>query len=196
MLQALKLLSQYKINDRVVVEGDPNGNYEGWVIAVHSRLTKPSPVREGTQLTKPGVTVLVDRWEGVAYDGQDGASEPFEILAWDNEILTRPDAVVVINGVSHLPVLAIYDRETETYNGLVPLPAVPMPGFYILFRRGVEIYTLRWVSEEDEGFNASRAQQGLSQVNIKGFWKGDRLRIVAGRSNGATDCWQLHEEKV
>ena len=81
--------SKFKVNQRVVVDGDCNGNYHGRVIETHVRLTKTKNTFDNRLVTAPGVTVLVDEWEGVKYDYNSGPGFlPFEIIAHDNEVLT------------------------------------------------------------------------------------------------------------
>ena len=77
--------SKFRVGQRVIVDGDYNGDYIGRVIKTHTRLTKtPSIHGEGT-IIAPGVTVLVDHWEGVDYLGQRPGFESFEIIAHDAE---------------------------------------------------------------------------------------------------------------
>lgn len=66
--------SKFRVGQRVIVDGDYNGDYFGRVIKTHPRL--------GT-LATPGVTVLVDRWGDVDYRGQCPGFESFEIIAHD-----------------------------------------------------------------------------------------------------------------
>jgi len=69
----------------VIVDGDYNGDYYGRVVKTHPRLVKTPSIRgDGTSIA-PGVTVLVDRWEGVDYLGQHPGFESFEIEAHDAE---------------------------------------------------------------------------------------------------------------
>lgn len=77
--------SKFRVGQRVIVDGDYNGDYFGRVVKTHVRLVKtPSIHGEGT-IIAPGVTVLVDRWEGVDYLGQHPGFESFEIIAHDAE---------------------------------------------------------------------------------------------------------------
>jgi len=77
--------SKFRVGQRVIVDGDCNGDYYGRVIKTHFRLTKHTSIHNDVQTTAPGVTVLVDRWEGVDYLGQYPAFESFEIIAHDSE---------------------------------------------------------------------------------------------------------------
>jgi hypothetical protein len=77
--------SKFRVGQRVIVDGDYNGDYYGRVVKTHPRLVKtPSMTGSGTFIA-PGVTVLVDRWEGVDYLGQHPGFESFEIEAHDAE---------------------------------------------------------------------------------------------------------------
>ena len=81
--------SKFKVNQRVVVDGDCNGNYHGRVIKTHARLRKTKNTFDNRLVTAPGVTVLVDEWEGVKYDYNSGPGFlPFEIIAHDIDVLT------------------------------------------------------------------------------------------------------------
>ena len=77
--------SKFRVGQRVIVDGDYNGDYIGRVVKTHIRLTKAPSIHDETPLTAPGVTVLVDRWEGVDYLGQHPGFESFEIIAHDAE---------------------------------------------------------------------------------------------------------------
>jgi hypothetical protein len=70
--------SKFRVGQRVRVEADYTGDYFGVVTQTHPRLTKPASSRDDTSLTKPGITVRCDYWEGpVDY--------LMEIDAWDDE---------------------------------------------------------------------------------------------------------------
>jgi len=69
----------------VIVDGDYNGDYIGRVIETHTRLAKTAPRPLEGMIIAPGVTVLVDHWEGVDYLGQRPGFESFEIIAHDAE---------------------------------------------------------------------------------------------------------------
>jgi len=69
--------SQFRVGDRVRVDGDYNGDYFGVVIEATGRLRKIADVHDMVEKTAPGVGVRVHRWEGQAVD--------FEIIAFDTE---------------------------------------------------------------------------------------------------------------
>jgi hypothetical protein len=69
----------------VIVDGDYNGDYCGRVVKTHPRLVKTPSIHGDDTCIAPGVTVLVDRWEGVDYLGQHPGFESFEIEAHDAE---------------------------------------------------------------------------------------------------------------
>ena len=77
--------SKFRVGQRVIVDGDLNGDYFGRVIKTHTRLVKAASIYDESTTTAPGVTVLVDRWEGVDYRGQYPGFESFEIIAHDAE---------------------------------------------------------------------------------------------------------------
>ena len=77
--------SKFRVGQRVIVDGDYNGDYIGRVVKTHIRLTKTPSIHDESTITAPGVTVLVDRWEGVDYLGQCPGFESFEIDAHDEE---------------------------------------------------------------------------------------------------------------
>lgn len=77
--------SKFRVGQRVIVDGDCNGDYSGRVIKTHARLVKTPSIHGAGTIIAPGVTVLVDRWEGVDYRGQRPGFESFEIDAHDAE---------------------------------------------------------------------------------------------------------------
>jgi len=77
--------SKFRVGQRVIVDGDYNGDYSGRVIETHTRLAKTRSIHGEGTIIAPGVTVLVDRWEGVDYLGQRPGFESFEIIAHDAE---------------------------------------------------------------------------------------------------------------
>ena len=77
--------SKFRVGQRVIVDGDYNGDYFGRVIKTHARLVKTPSIHGGGTCIAPGVTVLVDHWEGVDYLGQYSGFESFEIIAHDAE---------------------------------------------------------------------------------------------------------------
>ena len=81
--------SKFRVNQRVVVDGDCNGNYCGTVVKTHDRLRKTRSTFDNRLVAAPGITVLVDEWEGVKYDYNSGLGFlPFEIVAHDTDVLT------------------------------------------------------------------------------------------------------------
>jgi len=77
--------SKFRVGQRVIVDGDYNGDYCGRVIKTHPRLGKLAKGYGDGTCIAPGVTVLVDRWDGVDYLGQRPGFESFEIIAHDAE---------------------------------------------------------------------------------------------------------------
>jgi len=77
--------SRFKVGQRVVVDGDSSGDYIGHVVETHFRLKKPAIFGLQPNIS-PGVTVLVDYWDGSLYRGQNPGFESFEIIAYDKEV--------------------------------------------------------------------------------------------------------------
>lgn len=71
--------SKFKVGQRVRVDGDATGDYVGRVTQTHVALEKLVSSFEHQTAKKPGVTVLVSEWEGMAIDYK------MEIVAWDEE---------------------------------------------------------------------------------------------------------------
>lgn len=77
--------SRFRVGQRVIVDGVHDGYYFGRVVKTHVRLTKTPSIHGTGMIIAPGVTVLVDRWEGTDYLGQRPGFESFEIIAHDAE---------------------------------------------------------------------------------------------------------------
>ena len=77
--------SRFRVGQRVIVDGDYNCDYFGRVVKAHVRLAKTPSIHGAGTIIAPGVTVLVDRWEGTDFLGQRPGFESFEIIAHDAE---------------------------------------------------------------------------------------------------------------
>ena len=94
-----------------------------------------------------------------------------------------------LNGVTYVAVNALCTEPGQTYHGFLPLPDHPLPGMVIEFCRDGVQHTLRWSPEVLERGN--RTELGLGPWPCQGFWKCDRLRIMAGYGNGESDRWRM-----
>lgn len=77
----------FKLGNRVHVDGDAGGDYKGKVTKILPALTKSASAYDDTPVTKPGVEVKVDWWDGSAIDYD------MVIEAWNDE--TRKEAANV-----------------------------------------------------------------------------------------------------